>query len=514
MSIKKRFVIAFAFLLLHLGIAGAVGVLAPAANRVDMVHDEARNVIYITSGGNVLRYDIASATFLAPIALGGNLKGIDMSPDGSTLVVADQASDSVNEWVYLVRLSDLAVTKAATPKAFMEDGAYAVVYEADGNVLVTFAFAGSGWVTLRELNPATLQWTSYGQVRQNTMVSASGNGSIVAFAEANESDGPWGTFNVATKQLVHRTGYTDGTSWFNFEIATNANGSQFAIPTYGGTFIYDSTYTKIGTIGTYAGALPIGVAYHPVEPLIYFPWTTTGEVRVYNATSLAQVGAYDFQDTFQWNGGAAYAQGRTKLSRDGSLLMVTVTGGVRYLQMYAPLAAAPVTGAVNAGSAVTLGLKGSIGNGGQIGYALASSPAHGSASINGNYVTYTPAAGFIGADTFTYAAKYGVATVQSTVSVTVTQPNRAPVAVNDVAQTTRDKSVLIPVLANDSDPDGDALSITMTTKPANGSVSIQSGKILYTPQRNFRGTNTFTYTISDGKGGSASAQVTVTVKLK
>lgn len=343
------------------------------------------------------------------------------------------------------------------------------------------------------------------------MLAASGNGQTIAFAESNSSDGPWGKIDVASATVTNRTGYTNGTSAFNYEIAANVDASQYALPTYGGTYIFNSAYQKIGTIGTYAGPQPIGVAYHPVEPLIYFPWTTTGQVRVYNAISLAQVDAHDFQDTFQGNGNWAFQQGRTKLSRDGSLLMVSVTGGVRVLQTYAPLTAAEVTGTANAGAGVTLGLKGSIGNAGQLSYAVSSSPAKGSAVVNGSSVTYAANAGASGIDTFKYVAKYGLATAESTVTVSVVAPNRVPVAVSDSVQVRRNTSTTIAVLANDSDADGDPLSITSVTRPAYGTASISFGKIVFSPARNFVGVTSFSYSITDGKGGVATAQVLVKV---
>jgi hypothetical protein len=70
-------------------------------------------------------------------------------------------------------------------------------------------------------------------------------------------------------------------------------------------------------------------------------------------------------------------------------------------------------------------------------------------------------------------------------------------------------SVLIPVLANDSDADGDSLTITSVTQPSRGSASIRSNQILFTPGNGFSGSVTFNYAISDGPGGSASATVTV-----
>lgn len=91
-------------------------------------------------------------------------------------------------------------------------------------------------------------------------------------------------------------------------------------------------------------------------------------------------------------------------------------------------------------------------------------------------------------------------------------PNTAPAAVDDTATTVAGTAVTIDVLANDSDPDGDALTVTAVTAGANGAVSTDGRRVTYTPVSGFTGNGTFTYTIADGNGGSATASVTVTVK--
>lgn len=90
--------------------------------------------------------------------------------------------------------------------------------------------------------------------------------------------------------------------------------------------------------------------------------------------------------------------------------------------------------------------------------------------------------------------------------------NTAPVANNDTATTTSGTAVTISnVLANDTDANGDTLSVTANTTPANGTVTRSGNTFIYTPKTGFSGTDSFTYTISDGKGGSATATVNVTV---
>jgi fibronectin type 3 domain-containing protein len=90
--------------------------------------------------------------------------------------------------------------------------------------------------------------------------------------------------------------------------------------------------------------------------------------------------------------------------------------------------------------------------------------------------------------------------------------NQPPKAVNDTAGTVQGTAVTIPVLANDSDPEGAKLTITSVTTPAHGSTTINtSGTITYTPVASFSGTDSFIYTISDGAGGTTTATVTVTI---
>ena len=68
------------------------------------------------------------------------------------------------------------------------------------------------------------------------------------------------------------------------------------------------------------------------------------------------------------------------------------------------------------------------------------------------------------------------------------------------------------MLANDTDADGEPLTVTSMTRPASGTAKIRpDGSIRYRPRGGFTGTDTFTYTVSDGKGGLDTATVTVTV---
>ena len=149
-----------------------------------------------------------------------------------------------------------------------------------------------------------------------------------------------------------------------------------------------------------------------------------------------------------------------------------------------------------------------------------STPGKGTAAISAGRVVYTPAASSCTGtvDSFTYTINDGKGgTSTATVAVTVkaapvvVPTNNAPVAVDDVYIVPCKTSMVLDVLSNDSDKDGDALTITSVTQPTQAGIAISAnGKTLtYNPTGVCFVKNTFTYTISDGKGGTATANVTL-----
>ncbi len=139
-------------------------------------------------------------------------------------------------------------------------------------------------------------------------------------------------------------------------------------------------------------------------------------------------------------------------------------------------------------------------------------PKNGTVIVNNDgTVTYTPNDNYVGKDTFTYIVTSGGVSESTTVEVNVTPVNDAPVAKNDISTTQEDTAVTIDVLSNDTDVDGDKLSIQSATVPeAQGKVEIVDGKLVFTPAENFNGHAEITYTVTDGQL-TDEAKVTVTV---
>jgi len=147
---------------------------------------------------------------------------------------------------------------------------------------------------------------------------------------------------------------------------------------------------------------------------------------------------------------------------------------------------------------------------------------HGNLTLNpdGSF-TYTPTAGYVGNDSFTYTADDGQARVAAfapsspaTVTITVLPPpNVAPVAQNDAynAQGSLTVGAALGVLANDSDANGDALTVAIDSGPRKGALALSpDGAFTYTPRARFSGTDSFTYVVSDGvETDTGSVAITV-----
>jgi hypothetical protein len=142
-------------------------------------------------------------------------------------------------------------------------------------------------------------------------------------------------------------------------------------------------------------------------------------------------------------------------------------------------------------------------------------PNNGTLFLNNGRFTYVPNSDFSGFDNFNYnITDAGGATDSATVQLTITPVNDAPQALPDTATTEMDTPISIDVLVNDSDADGDTLTLVLGNGPTNGSVQINATALVYTPNTNFIGTDSFTYVIADSADATATATVSITVTEK
>jgi hypothetical protein len=146
-----------------------------------------------------------------------------------------------------------------------------------------------------------------------------------------------------------------------------------------------------------------------------------------------------------------------------------------------------------------------------------SAPQNGTVKLNAaGEALFTPLAGYSGPASFLYTVSDGKGgTAKATVSIDV-RSNAAPVAVDDGGFTVvSGKSITLPgatLLANDSDPDGDSLTITGVSAPQNGTVKLNGGDPIFKAAAGYSGPASFMYTVNDGNGGTAKATVSIDVR--
>ncbi|MEO0770608.1 MAG: tandem-95 repeat protein, partial [Cyanobacteria bacterium J06649_4] len=138
--------------------------------------------------------------------------------------------------------------------------------------------------------------------------------------------------------------------------------------------------------------------------------------------------------------------------------------------------------------------------------------SQGTAQIVGDAILYTPSTNFAGIEQLTYTISDGNGgTATANATITVNGVNDAPVAVDDVVSTAANSAVTVDVLANDSDVEGDPLTVSSVSAPGNGTAAIVGTQVEYQPAAGFSGEDSFTYTVADGNGGTSTGTVSISV---
>jgi hypothetical protein len=142
-------------------------------------------------------------------------------------------------------------------------------------------------------------------------------------------------------------------------------------------------------------------------------------------------------------------------------------------------------------------------------------PAHGATTIDSasGAITYQPASGYSGTDSFQYKVQDNLGAQSNTATVTVTvQP--APVAVNDTATLQANSNIMIAVLSNDTSSGGTLVptSIAIAVAPTHGTAALSNGEVMYTPATGYTGLDTFQYSVKDNLGTTSNiATVSINV---
>lgn len=299
--------------------AAALGVTIGATGCTDMVYNPTNGVVYVTAGNQIIRYDWLDQRSLPSWTLGSTLMGIDVSPDGTTLAVADSSQDATSNWVFLVDTTSGASRQVRFPLSDMEGGTYSVAFDANGGLEVS-SRGGGGWVNLRRYSLASQETTVIcWSVRYDSLLAPSADRSHVAWAESNISPGEYGTYDSKTGILRRAQ-----TTWPTYEIATNHDGSINAIPTYGAL-----AFTNLDLGGL--GSVPVasnGAAFHPNANVLFASSSNSNAVVAYDSDTHNIVNFYTLPETLPWASNRAFVPGHLKIGGGGALLLVKLSNGI------------------------------------------------------------------------------------------------------------------------------------------------------------------------------------------
>ncbi len=234
--------------------------------------------------------------------------------------------------------------------------------------------------------------------------------------------------------------------------------------------------------------------------------------------ALSADGSFVYTPSLNFNGTDSF----TYMANDGTLDSAVTTVSI----LVNPINNAPLavndTYSIAEDTTLTFGPPGLLANdtdvdGDVLSVTLVAGPSHGSLVLNtdGSF-SYKASLNYNGPDSFTYVANDGVLdSLLATVALTINAVNDTPVSLNDTYSISEDTTLMIGppgLLANDTDIDGDVLSVTLVTGPSHGSLVLNAdGSFSYKPSLNYNGPDNFTYIANDGTLSSATTTVSLTV---
>jgi hypothetical protein len=359
------------------------------------------------------------------------------------------------------------------------------------------------------LAASSATWTASNTPTTVTVLSLASGPAGDTFTATGVTQGANGTVVLngnGTATYTPNTGFT-GTDSFTYTV-TDAYGNPATgtVQVTVGTSVPVALNTSAATAANTAVTVPVlNSAFDPAGTSLSTSAVTQGADGAVVLNSNGTV-TYTPNSGFTGNDSFTY----TVADGQGNTATGTVTVSV------APVAPIALTGAASTtqNTPVTVTVSGfvSASPGDTLTVTSVTAPGDGTAVLNQDgSVTYTPASGFTGDDSFGYTVTDSFGQ-QSSGTVFVSVASTAPVvAGSTTVWTGAGASLNVAVLNLAFDSVGNPLSVSGVTQGANGGVVLNgNGTVTYTPDAGFTGTDLFTYTVTDGQGNSATGTVTVT----
>jgi VCBS repeat-containing protein len=221
---------------------------------------------------------------------------------------------------------------------------------------------------------------------------------------------------------------------------------------------------------------------------------------------LGSDGSFTYTPAANYHGPDSFTYHANDGTSDSAIVTVSLTVN--------PINDMPVAAAqtVNLDEDVATGitLSASDADGDSLDYAVTVNPLHGTLSGTAPDLTYTPAANYQGADTFSFKVDDGtVESAEAIVTIAVAPVNDAPAAIAQSATVDEDSSVAITLAG--TDVEGSSLTYAVVDAPAHGTFNLAGAVLTYTPAADYNGPDSFTFKVNDGAADSTPATVSITV---
>ncbi|MGI8436980.1 MAG: YncE family protein [Chthoniobacterales bacterium] len=300
----------------------------------DLVFDPARTYLYIgTAEGLIWRYHLANGMLGTPYNLGGSLNGLDVAPDGSFAIAAQEDRGVVEGAFHRLDLATGVVTNFTFPRTFSEGGAWDVAIGSNGIALASSRYFGSGSVPLRQIALDTGVMSirtdapgsgGGGRVAQDTQICRSVNGTLMYLLEPNTFPGPVFTYSAITNTFGSSAQRNVVLS--TASAAVNRNGTLLARGT-SSTAVTLETAPNFGFVHT-LNALTGGVAFDAVQDVVYGVSPYLSQIIAYDTNTFVERFRFDIGENFS-AGITQFGRGILVASNDGRYLALNTGTAVR-----------------------------------------------------------------------------------------------------------------------------------------------------------------------------------------
>ncbi|MGK0493352.1 MAG: hypothetical protein ACJASD_003600, partial [Sphingomonas echinoides] len=443
-------------------------------------------VTLTVSSTNAATYNYTSGTVSAsgPITLTGSTA---TTPTGLTVAAAPTLGLAIsNGTLTQGQTGTLTVTPSATVANTSGTLTFAITLPANTSLSSS---SGTGW---------SCSGTSTVSCTSASVITAGSNGNPL-------------TLNVAIGASASVSLSFSGTlSGGGAAASANATDSATVVQTPASMAITSGNSQSAGVSTAFASALQVRVldAASVVIPSSPVTFTAPGSGA---SGTFSGSGTNSISANTNASGIATSGTFTANATAGGPYTVSATAGSVSQNFSLTNTAAAPTVAAKSASvaynTATPIDLSASV-SGVHSSLSVSTAPAHGTTSIAGDVITYTPTTGYYGSDSFAYtAAGPGGTSGAATVTLTVATP-AAPTVAAKSASIAYDTATPIDLTASVSGVHG---SLTVSTAPAHGTTSIAGDVITYTPTTGYYGSDSFAYTATGPGGTSGAATVTLTV---